>query len=139
MACCIVIVAPLARMRPCLTAILHQTLAADEQQLMQGAGGPKRQSWATGPGVARQCLLLASIAMYRWCASCCLQGKVTQALTRLALGIGPGIVDHFPALYDEFFELQLCRPPKNGSNQPQLVNSAGAGHAKSASPAWPGC
>ena len=66
---------------------------------------------------------------------CFLQGKVTQALTRLAFGIGPGIVDHVPALYDEFFALQLCSPPKNSSSQPQLVNNAGAGDAKSASPA----
>lgn len=43
---------------------------------------------------------------------------MTQALTRLALGIGPGIVDHLPALYDEFFTLQLSSPVKNGSSQP---------------------
>ncbi len=42
---------------------------------------------------------------------------MTQALTRLALGIGPGIVDHFPALYDDFLALQLSSPPKNSSSQ----------------------
>ena len=69
---------------------------------------------------------------------CFLQGKVTQALTRLALGVSPGIVDHVPALYDEFFALQLCSPPRDGSSQPHSIDNAGAGYDKSASPAWPG-
>ena len=80
--------------------------------------GLERQFWAASPGVVWHHLLLASIATCRWCASCCLQGKVIQALTRLALGIGPGIVDHVPALYDEVFALQLCSPPKTGQSQP---------------------
>ena len=49
---------------------------------------------------------------------CFLQGKVAQALTRLALGIGPGIVDHVPALYDEFFALQLCGPQRTAAVSP---------------------
>ena len=110
-------------------------LAAAKQQLMQGAGGRPRKAFLGHQ--PWHCLPLPYITQRSHVQVVCfLQGKVTQALTRLALGISPGIVDHVPALYDEFFALQLCSPPKNGSSQPRLVNNAG--DAKSASPAWPG-
>ena len=98
---------------------------------MQGAG-LEGYFW----GLALALLAIAFMTQHSHVQMVCfLQGKVTQALTRLALGIGPGIIDHVPALYDEFFALQLCSPRKSGSSQPQSVNNEGVGDAKSTSPA----